>query len=146
MQQSEECREHHKQLGNRIDDLKESINEKFKKLEECFEKFCSDCAETRHFFFGGPKESSKDISLVDKVNIMYENQRKNRTTYITFICTFGVLFITALIGVGEQLKTVSKISEDMLIVLKKQEEIQEKQTNLQVEVAKLKVRVDSEHK
>ena len=54
---------------------------------------------------------------------------------------FGVLFISSLIGVGVQIHTINRTSEDLVAVVKNLKEIQEQQNNMQVEIAKLKIKI-----
>lgn len=50
-----------------------------------------------------------------------------------------MLFITSLVGVGIQIHTISQTSNDLLAVIQTQKEMQQEQTNIKLEIAKLKV-------
>lgn len=134
-EQSPECFEHHMLLKEKLENFKKE-----------FDELVKNCSDTHEFFFGGINQADGHLSFVDKVNTIYENQKamiesqkKNRDFLITLFCTFGVLFITSLVGVGIQIHTISQTSNDLLAVIQTQKEMQQEQTNIKLEIAKLKV-------
>ena len=100
-----------------------------------------NCVEMRCFFFGGINQTDGHISFVDKVNIMFQNQENNRKMLITFISVFSTLFISGLIGLGVQIHTISRTSEDLLNVINSQKTIQEQQHSQQLEIEKIKLQM-----
>jgi len=122
------------------------LKQRLENFQKEFDELSRNCTQMKCFFFGGTNQTDGHISFVDKVNTMYENQKNNRNLLITFLSVFGVLFISALIGLGVQIHTINRTSEDLLAVVKSQKEIQEQQNNLQVEIAKLKIKVGEDYK
>ena len=141
VEQSKECFEQHKVLKSSFEEMKKDFNN----LKNEIKNIIENCITMRCFFFGGPNQEAGHISIVDKVNIMYENQNNNRNMLLTFLSVFGVMFITALVAVGVQIDTINRTSEDLIAVVKNLKEIQEQQNNMQVEIAKLKIKVDKEY-
>ena len=140
-EQSKECFEQHKVLKISFESSFKELKKDFDNLKKEIKTIIRNCITMHCFFFGGPNQEAEHISFVDKVNIMYENQKNSRTLLLTFLSVFGVLFISSLIGVGVQIHTINRTSEDLVAVVKNLKEIQEQQNNMQVEIAKFKIKI-----
>ena len=124
-EQPDDCHKHHMLLKGMLDEFKEE-----------FDKWKDNCDKIQCFFFGGMHQAEKgELSFVDKVNTMYDNQQKSRALLISFISIFGVLFITFLVGLGVQINKLDSTVNTLAGVV-------EKQQNVEVEIAKLNARMD----
>lgn len=128
--QSDECFKQH-----------EVLKKSFEELKKEFDSLIKNCVEMRCFFFGGTNQTDGHISFVDKVNIMFQNQENNRKMLITFISVFSTLFISGLIGLGIQIHTITRTSEDLLSVINNQKNIQEQQNSQRLEIEKIKLQI-----
>lgn len=123
-EQPDECMKHHMLLKNMLDEFKEE-----------FDKWKNNCDKIQCFFFGGMHQAEKgELSFVDKVNTMYDNQQKSRQLLISFVSIFGVLFITSLVGLGVQINKLDSTVNTLAGVV-------EKQQNIEVEIAKINARI-----
>lgn len=123
-EQPNECMKHHMLLKSMLDEFKEE-----------FDKWKNNCDKIQCFFFGGMHQAEKgELSFVDKVNTMYDNQRKSRQLLISFVSVFGVLFITSLVGLGVQINKLDSTVNTLAGVV-------EKQQNIEIEIAKINARI-----
>lgn len=123
-EQPNECMKHHMLLKKMLDEFKEE-----------FGKWKNNCDKIQCFFFGGMHQAEKgELSFVDKVNTMYDNQRKSRQLLISFVSVFGVLFITSLVGLGVQINKLDSTVNTLAGVV-------EKQQNIEIEIAKINARI-----
>ena len=122
-EQPDKCHEHHLLLKKMLDEFKEE-----------FDKWKDNCDKIQCFFFGGIDQKDGHFSFVDKVNMMYENQKNSRAIMITFISIFGVLFITSLVGLGIQINKLDSTVNTLAGVVQKQQ-------NIEVEIAKLNAKM-----
>lgn len=123
-EQPNECMKHHMLLKKMLDEFKEE-----------FDKWKNNCDKIQCFFFGGMHQAEKgELSFVDKVNTMYDNQRKSRQLLISFVSVFGVLFITSLVGLGVQINKLDSTVNTLAGVV-------EKQQNIEIEIAKINARI-----
>ena len=122
-EQPDKCREHHMLLKREIENFKKE-----------FDDLIKNCKDMHCFFFGGYNQSDGHISFVDKVNTLYENQRKARTFLYTFLSAFGVLIISGFVGLGIQLQKIDKTAQDLQYVM-------QKQAHLEISIAKIEEKI-----
>ena len=122
-EQPDKCFEHHMLLKHEL--------EYFKKE---FDDLTKNCKDMHCFFFGGISQLDGHISFVDKVNTLYENQKNNRNLLLRFFTVFGVMFVTALVGLGFQLHKIDMVASNWDSAIQAQK-------NLEIEIAQLKAKV-----
>lgn len=134
-EQPDKCYEHHMLLKKELDAFKKQ-----------FDDLIENCEKMRCFFFGGIDQKDGHFSFVDKVNMMYDNQQKYqeeaekfrdnmKNAMFTFIGIFGVLFITSLVGLGVQLKTIAETEKNL-------SNVSQRQQIIQIDLEKVKTRIE----
>lgn len=134
-EQPDKCYEHHMLLKREL-----------KTFKKQFDDLIANCEKMRCFFFGGIDQKDGHFSFVDKVNMMYDNQQKYqkevkefrdsmKNAMFAFIGIFGVLFITSLVGLGIQLKTISETEKSLSNVSQRQQVIK-------IDLEKVKTKVN----
>lgn len=128
-EQPDKCHEHHMLLKKMLEEFKEEFKEEF-------EKWKNKCETIQCFFFGGMHQAEKgELSFVDKVNLLYENQNKSRSNIKWFIGGFGVLIISSFIGLGVELQKIDNTVNTLANVV-------EKQRSIEIEVAQIKAQIN----
>ncbi len=123
-EQSEKCLQEHKVLKEMLEEFREE-----------FDKWKDHCKKIQCFFFGGMHQAEKgEVSFIDKVNIMYENQNNSRSYLMWFIGVFGTLIIGAIFGLGIELNKIDNTVNTLATVVQKQQ-------NIEIEIAEIKAKM-----
>ena len=125
--QPEECRKHHKILKDAIINLENKVLEMLKEFEKM-----------KDFLFGGLNQDDGHLSFVDKVNILYKNQKSTRTVAFFLVGTFGILFLNSIYGLGLQINKLDTTVNTLADVVRKQQ-------NIEIEIAEIKARIDNRY-
>lgn len=73
--------------------------EQHKALKEGFEELKKNCRKMQAFFFGSADSKSGELSLVDKVNIMFQMMNENRAFFKTMIASSILAVIGWIFGI-----------------------------------------------
>lgn len=124
IEQSDKCQEQHMLLKQMLLDFKEKF--------ECWQ---TNCEKVQCFFFGGRHQAEMgELSFVDKVNLLYENQNKSRAFLVSFIGIFGTLIIGSFVGLGVQLNKIDNTVNTLARVV-------EKQQSIEIQIAEIKAKL-----
>lgn len=123
-EQPDKCFEHHMLLKGVLEELKNDF--------QCWK---SNCEKIQCFFFGGMQQAQKgELSFVDKVNLLYDNQTKSRAFLMSFIGIFGTLIIGSFVALGVQLNKIDNTVNTLARVV-------EKQQTIEVQIAEIKAKL-----
>ena len=123
-EQPDKCMEHHMILKKSLEELRKE-----------FDELTKSCKDMRCFFFGGISQHDGHLSFVDKVNILYKNQKNSRKLLITFLSVFGVLFITSIYGLGKQIEQLNTVTRDLATYAQGQKAIE-------IELAEIRTKIN----
>lgn len=73
--------------------------EQHKMLKEGFDNLLKNCRKMQAFLFGSADSKPGELSLVDKVNIMFQMMNENRTFFKTMIASSIIAVIGWIFGI-----------------------------------------------
>lgn len=77
----------------------QECSEQHKVLKDGFEELKNNCKKMQAFFFGSADSKPGELSLVDKVNIMFQMMNENRTFFKALVASSAIAFIGWIFGI-----------------------------------------------